>query len=205
MLRLLTGLGVLLVIGSMLGCCTMHRPPTGCVGGACGVGDDCCAPRCHHGFLSPLEDLLCCGSGCGEVYWDEWLSDPPDCCDPCDNCGNWIGPQGVCGSCAQPLNRCNLWGQRHGQDCCAVACGDTCSGACGGECGGQCGGGMHYGEPMGESWSEFMDAPGLPTPATPPTRAAAGPRPRNVFQQIIGPSRPPARNVRAASRHPAQH
>jgi hypothetical protein len=26
------------------------------------------------------------------VYWSEWHNDPPRCCDPCDHCGNWIGP-----------------------------------------------------------------------------------------------------------------
>ncbi len=29
----------------------------------------------HHGFW---------GSGCGGRYYGEWLSDPPDCCDPCE-------------------------------------------------------------------------------------------------------------------------
>jgi len=41
----------------------------------------------------------CCGSSCGcssEVYWSEWHNDPPCCRDPCDRCGNWIGPSG-CG------------------------------------------------------------------------------------------------------------
>ncbi|WP_146443611.1 hypothetical protein [Botrimarina colliarenosi] len=34
-----------------------------------------------------------CG-GCGDLYWNEWHSDPPRCCDPCDDCGNWVGPTG---------------------------------------------------------------------------------------------------------------
>jgi hypothetical protein len=29
--------------------------------------------------------------GCGELYVDEWLSDPPNHCDPCDDCGNYVG------------------------------------------------------------------------------------------------------------------
>jgi hypothetical protein len=40
-----------------------------------------------------------CGgcSGCSdEAYWCEWHNDPPRCCDPCDRCGNWVGPSG-CG------------------------------------------------------------------------------------------------------------
>lgn len=32
-------------------------------------------------------------TGCSsELYWNEWYNDPPRCCDPCDRCGNWIGP-----------------------------------------------------------------------------------------------------------------
>jgi hypothetical protein len=37
-----------------------------------------------------------CGDGCGELYWSEWHSDPPDCSDPCDRCGNWTA--GWCAS-----------------------------------------------------------------------------------------------------------
>jgi hypothetical protein len=33
-----------------------------------------------------------CGSQCGEFYWHEWFSHKPECCDPCDRCGNFIGP-----------------------------------------------------------------------------------------------------------------
>lgn len=30
-------------------------------------------------------------AGCGERYWSPWVSDPPDCCDPCDGYGQWTG------------------------------------------------------------------------------------------------------------------
>jgi hypothetical protein len=33
-----------------------------------------------------------CGSQCGEFYWHEWFSHKPECCDPCDCCGNFTGP-----------------------------------------------------------------------------------------------------------------
>jgi hypothetical protein len=33
----------------------------------------------------------CFGGGCGEVYYGDWSSDPPDCCDPCDRLGNYTG------------------------------------------------------------------------------------------------------------------
>jgi len=26
-----------------------------------------------------------CDCACGEVYWNEWFSHPPDCCDPCSD------------------------------------------------------------------------------------------------------------------------
>ena len=43
-------------------------------------------------------------AGCGEIYCDEWKSDPPDCCDPCDQCyGEFTGPHGYC--CLGPCQR----------------------------------------------------------------------------------------------------
>jgi len=30
-------------------------------------------------------------SGCGDVYVGDYISHPPDCCDPCDCFGNWTG------------------------------------------------------------------------------------------------------------------
>ncbi len=32
-----------------------------------------------------------CGPQCGEFYWHEWFSHKPDCCEPCDRCGNYTG------------------------------------------------------------------------------------------------------------------
>ncbi len=31
------------------------------------------------------------GGGCGEMYYGDWCSAPPDCCDPCDQRGNYTG------------------------------------------------------------------------------------------------------------------
>jgi hypothetical protein len=45
---------------------------------------------------------LCGGGSCGcsgEVYWSEWHNDPPRCCDPCNSCGQWVGPSAGCGGC----------------------------------------------------------------------------------------------------------
>jgi hypothetical protein len=102
------------------GCCSWHHCSRGqaicddsgaCSGGVCQegdhgpwewepgneCGDECqdasCEHQCH---ISPLwERLLALGGcgqqGCGDVYWHEFHSDPPDCCDPCDEYGNWTG------------------------------------------------------------------------------------------------------------------
>jgi hypothetical protein len=32
-----------------------------------------------------------CESSCGEVFWSEWFSIPPECCDQCDDCGYFTG------------------------------------------------------------------------------------------------------------------
>jgi hypothetical protein len=67
-------------------------------GGACDTGcDTACDTGCYPcGPLSLIMKLAnhntWCGSGCGEKYWGGWHGDPPDCCDPCDRCGNWTGP-----------------------------------------------------------------------------------------------------------------
>ena len=76
--------------------------PVGC--GEVGCGDvgcapDCCDPCCRpyrpFARLACLADLFrpitWCGPVCGERYWGDFYSDPPDCSDPCDPCGNYVG------------------------------------------------------------------------------------------------------------------
>lgn len=75
-----------------------------CGGGACGCGHCPLASGLGfgiHAIGSELRRLtaplgLCCPNGgcggCGELYWNEWHSDPPSCCDPCNDCGDWVGP-----------------------------------------------------------------------------------------------------------------
>ncbi len=106
--------------------------PGTCQDGACGIGgttcrdaglavscaDGCSAGGCAHGCARPgsllglhcigkLFQMSCyglgCGSGCGEVYWHDWISDPPRP-DPCDTCGNWTGVVATnsCDGCADP-------------------------------------------------------------------------------------------------------
>lgn len=71
-----------------------------------------------------------CRTGCAEIYVDEWLSDPPEDCDPCDDHGNWIGPQPCCRK--RPVGGLwsLLWGCR-GDTC---ADGECCDGSCEGGC-----------------------------------------------------------------------
>lgn len=58
--------------------------------------------RCYGllgGVLRVLFPPTWCGGG-EPIYWSEFHSDPPDCCDPCDRCGNFTGGDGVsCVSC----------------------------------------------------------------------------------------------------------
>ena len=68
--------------------------------GTCGVCGGPCEGYTPAGYLG---HKLTCGSGCGEIYWGPWLNDPPDDCDPCDDCGNWVGPR-----CCEPNLRQRL-------------------------------------------------------------------------------------------------
>ncbi len=73
------------------------EPTCGCeLGGGCG---SCCdngggGPLwgLRYAARSILKPLCGCGGCGGELYWSEWHNDPPACCDPCDRCGNFIGP-----------------------------------------------------------------------------------------------------------------
>jgi hypothetical protein len=65
--------------------------------GACGSGcdsacaDGCCGDSQGEGLMGKLFGC----TGCGECYWNEWHNDPPPLCEPCDRCGNYIGPGSV--------------------------------------------------------------------------------------------------------------
>jgi hypothetical protein len=62
-------------------------------GRPCGRG--VCGDRTACGPLSFVFSIFNCntwrGPVCGERYWGDFYSDPPDCHDPCDNCGNYTG------------------------------------------------------------------------------------------------------------------
>ncbi len=86
--------------------CGPVRGYRGCAdcGADCGPCDDSCdtacgPPCCHRGpiraVLGGVFRLLTydswCGRSCGPRYWGDFFSDPTDCCDPCDRCGNYTG------------------------------------------------------------------------------------------------------------------
>jgi len=108
----------MIVVGLLLcasvasaGCCCGHPCAQGvfycdpcdtCCGPACdpcGPCGDCCGQHCC--LLEPVRWVFgvlgfhCCGvcNGCGPTYCGDWCDSPPDCCDPCDQCGNYIGQQ----------------------------------------------------------------------------------------------------------------
>lgn len=48
-------------------------------------------------LFAKLDAYTHCANGCGEYYHGEWISDPPDCCDPCDAYyGCWTGGADCC-------------------------------------------------------------------------------------------------------------
>ena len=64
-------------------------------------GGSCCDPVCGPGgghcrgplywIVGLLRAPCWCGPSCGEMYWCDFHGDPPDCCDPCDRYGDYIG------------------------------------------------------------------------------------------------------------------
>lgn len=111
-----------------------------------------------------MKHMKTCAAGCGEIYWNEWISDPPDECDPCDSSPQWVGNR-CCPPKLHDLIRAGFTGQRS-------ACGPSCFGA-----------GLEDGVPAEEIWyesNEAMVAPGAAGPrgvASPPG-APARPSPR---------------------------
>jgi hypothetical protein len=108
-----------------------------------------------------LLGALCAPCGCSgcdsELYWSEWHNDPPYCHDPCNSCGQWVGPSAGCGGCCEP----------------ACGCGNGCA---------SCDGASGYAPPSGPMYSNGAEyakagAPKQPTvaqkPKWQPTRTAA--------------------------------
>jgi hypothetical protein len=99
MSRFAASLVVLALAGGLTGCHVIETPyVSDChhagwdpVFGSCGTCGTCGGICEGHTPASYIGHQLMCAGGCGEIYWGPWLSDPPDACDPCDDCGNWVG------------------------------------------------------------------------------------------------------------------
>lgn len=165
MVRLvISGCFVLLAVVAV-GCCG----PMGC-GPGCNAGTGCydCDGLAGNQLIgSPLDGMrrfkrsLVCGGGCGEAYYGEWISTPPDCQDPC--CGSdWVGGAVKCRPfCWTPGTFLSgLYGTRFcsGAES-SVSCG--CDGGCD-ECGGYAGeyvdGGYYEAEYTDESYYEGVSS-----------------------------------------------
>lgn len=104
----------LLAVTSVGCCCVQGMPGNG--RGSCGTG------MCGSG---PLMGLASCRGACGEVYVDEWVSEPP-VVDQCgDNCGG-------CQRCYQPVRNVlrMLWGRPYRANCDTGLCAPSCDGGC---------------------------------------------------------------------------
>ncbi len=99
-MKLVAGALLLFTVVLSNGCIASRNFCDGCSG--CSTANSCGCDDCGQRPIpnGPLEELqimrrsLICGGGCGEVYYGEWLSTPPDCCDPCDGCNQWVGGDG---------------------------------------------------------------------------------------------------------------
>ena len=87
-------------VGRAAACGRSCGPSCDSCGDSCGCdpcadpcGDGCCGRCWYRGPLSCLFALFTrgcwCGPNCGERYWGDFYSDPPDCEDPCDCHGNY--------------------------------------------------------------------------------------------------------------------
>ncbi len=82
------------------GCDSCGGPPVEeCVGPDCGP----CGPL--NWIAGLFHPEAWCGPACGELYWSDFHSEPPDCRDPCDNCGNFtgMGTAGCTSRCTGPV------------------------------------------------------------------------------------------------------
>jgi hypothetical protein len=181
------------------GCCEPCGCGTGCATW-CGSGTANCPRKCclkNCGFCSGFGTVLgCLCKGCpcggcsGEVYWSEWHNDPPCCQDPCNNCGQWIGPSG-CG--------CNSG---------ACGCNGGCNGGCSsGACGCEGGYGTTQATPTKNGSAYVKHSPAYRTPvansnrmqqpqqSTSQTRSSYASQKQNQQPQMRTASRPTTNRV----------
>jgi hypothetical protein len=131
-------LTLLLSVILCVGCCNprVYRCGTEANCGISGRFSDCNSGACRpshvgHGLRNPVGMLckkLTCGHGCSnEIYWDEWYSDPPDACDPCNRCGQFVGQR-----CCPPAWKDRLGTRLSGRygNCNSMSCTNGCSSDC---------------------------------------------------------------------------
>jgi len=88
----------------------------GCESPTCGINGMHGLHHLKHG-LANWHRKTVCSSGCGEVYWDEQINEPPTC-DPCGCDGQWAG--GTYGSCRPWYSRLrDLWGHPYYPSSCS--------------------------------------------------------------------------------------
>ena len=94
------------------GWCGQGDCGTGCKDGKCGASNKLFAGG---GPLKKFNNYTFCANGCGEAYVGEWISDPPDCCDPCDKYyGCFTGADECCHKKTfDPLLRILRWKHLH--------------------------------------------------------------------------------------------
>ena len=135
MIRRAILLSMVVIAGNLSGCAYHMQQcgPTGCgarpATGPCNsCGEMGCGGVCTMGPLAMMRKMSTCGAGCGNIYVNEWINDPPDACDPCDDCGNWVGPRGCKGRVwGFGLGARNLWGYRFNKGHGAAACSSGCT------------------------------------------------------------------------------
>ena len=111
-----------------MGCGMGAMAVPSCSTGSCGSSSTCSTGNCG----GPLAMLAGCRGACGEVYVDEWISEPPT---P-DNCGYSCGGCGNCGQCTPVRSLLRLlWGRPYVTQCDTGLCGPTCDSGCD-SCGG---------------------------------------------------------------------
>jgi len=209
--RLAAGIVLIFVsCGWLSGCCGV-RMTGGC--GGCGVAmmqsnygcDSGCTTLFNGQIASRMRSGLFggCTSGCGEVYYDEHINEPPTC-DPCGANGQFVG--GGCGPCRPLLERirdmmgtpymsgCNSCGGSSGCDSCSTGgCSSQYSANTGGYCSqcndGTAGNPQNYSHQPSHTHSSEMQNSGMnmqsnaqPSPARRPT-----PTPRSDNSLLMEP------------------
>ncbi|MDB4650301.1 hypothetical protein OAE37_00915 [Pirellulaceae bacterium] len=112
-MKKLIAIGLLLISLNLSGCvgwgpqgCEQFHGPIRAVGNgvldagcaSCGTHSDC-GDHCNNcdGYNGPfgtVRKTLACGSGCGEIYYGDWVSNPPNTCNECDATGYSRGVNG---------------------------------------------------------------------------------------------------------------